>query len=94
MSADSIVGDGLAQSPYERMKAQMDALRRGQDEMASESREMLDALRAERDAALSALRHQRDALIIIRDRQGGCASVEDINQGIAQIDAALREGKP
>ena len=44
---------------------------------------------AENTALREALRHQRNALVIVRDRQGGGASIDDINQGIRQIDAAL-----
>jgi hypothetical protein len=53
----------------------------------------IDRLEKALVGALAALRHQRDALVIVRDRQGGHASAADLNQGIAQIDAALRAGE-
>ena len=49
----------------------------------------MNTLKVENAALREALRHQRNALVIVRDRQGGGASIDDINQGIRQIDAAL-----
>ena len=40
-----------------------------------------------------ALIHQRNALQIVRDRQHGNVSIDDLNKGIALIDAALK-GEP
>lgn len=47
--------------------------------------------RAVADALAKALMHQRNALITVRDRQHGQASLNDLTQGISQIDAALEE---
>lgn len=47
---------------------------------------------ADRERRLrEALKHQENALCIIRDRQIGRVSVEDLEQGIRQIRAALAE---
>jgi chromosome segregation ATPase len=49
------------------------------------------------EKARAALEHQRTALCIIRDRQLGRVSEEDLNQGIRQIDqtlSRLRESCP
>ena len=51
----------------------------------------------ELEKARAALEHQRTALCIIRDRQHGRVSAEDLNQGIRQIDqtlSRLRESCP
>lgn len=40
-----------------------------------------------------ALIHQRTALQIVRDRQRGNVGIDDLNKGIALIDAALKETK-
>jgi hypothetical protein len=55
------------------------------------------SLRAQLEEARAALEHQRTALCIIRDRQLGRVSEEDLNKGIRQIDqtlSRLRESCP
>jgi 6-phosphogluconate dehydrogenase len=52
----------------------------------------LERLRSENAELLKALEHQRTALLTVRDRQGGHVSIEDLNKGIKQLDAAIDAG--
>lgn len=59
---------------------------------AESVQEALNLLRRERDAALKELEQQRIALIIVRDRQNGKVSVDDLNEGIKRIGKVLSPG--
>lgn len=96
MSADSIVGDGLAQSPYEELRAERDALLLGQADIAKEAQRMLDRLRAERDEA-RARAEELEALTVNPDlatawqRLGQRA--ERAESDLAAARALLREAR-